>query len=109
MARSVGRAGDYAMRTLLVCLVLLGCVVDPLPPEEASGCQTDAGGWTYHGRDGVVCLPPARTACPFGWGPYPETSDPTGWTCRCEQGCGPCPTGWHEAGVWGSECEEDVP
>lgn len=79
------------MKTLLVCLVLLGCVVDPLPPPEEIG------------------LPPMRTDCPFGWGPYPEETDPTGWTCRCAQGCGPCPTGWHEAGVWGSECEEDVP
>lgn len=98
------------MRFLALLVLLIGCDAAPLAttPDDAGGCPTDVGGWTYHGPTGVVCLPPARRDCPFGWGPEPDVTDPTGWTCVCEQGCGPCPTGWHVAGVWGSECEEDV-
>lgn len=102
---------------LLFAILAAGCgssLMSTLPDagtadqaDAREGCLTDSGGWTYHGPAGVVCLPPARRDCPFGWGPEPDVADPTGWTCTCEQGCGPCPGGWHKAGPWLATCEPD--
>jgi hypothetical protein len=94
----------------LLAVLAIGCDAFPIradAPDASQGCPTDAGGMTYHSPTGVVCLPPARTDCPFGWGPYPDEQNPTGWTCQCEQGCGSCPDGWHKAGEWLATCELD--